>query len=168
MKRRHLRKIGSPSSDNSDPLCGALYKGVWGWWKECRWWLINDVYCGLVVFSLFETPWTTAHPASPSFVISRSLLKLMSIESVMPSNHLISVIPFSCLLSFPASRSFPMNQLFESGGPSIGTSASASVLPMNLQGWFPLGLTGLISLPSKGRLRDFSSTTVRKHGFFSA
>ena len=79
-----------------------------------------------------------------------------------------SVVPFSsCLQSFPASRSFPMNRFFASGGQSIGASVSVSVLPMNIQGWFPLGLTGLISLPSKGLLRDFSSTTVRKHGFFS-
>ena len=80
-----------------------------------------------------------------------SLLKLMSINSVMPSNHLISVVPFSsCLQSFPTSRSFLMSQLFASGGQCIGTTASASVLPMNIQVWFPLGLTGLISLQSKG------------------
>ena len=75
-----------------------------------------------------------------------------------------SVIPFSsCLQSFPASGSFPVSQFFSSGGQSIGASASASVLPMNIQGWFPLGLTGLISLQSKGLLRAFSSTTVQKH-----
>ena len=75
------------------------------------------------------------------------LLKLMSIESLMPSNHLILCHPpSSCPQSFPASRSFPMSQLFTSGGQSTGTSASATVLSMNIQGWFPLGLTGLISL----------------------
>ena len=81
-----------------------------------------------------------------------------------------SVIPFSsCLQSFPASGSFPMRKdwLFAWGGQSIGASASASILPMNTQGWFPLGLTGLISLLSKGFLRVFFSTTVRKHKFFS-
>ena len=79
-----------------------------------------------------------------------------------------SAITFSsCLLSFPASGSFPMSQLFTSGGLSIGASASASVLPMNIQGWFPLALTGLISLQSKGLLRVFSNTTVQKHQFFS-
>ena len=78
-----------------------------------------------------------------------------------------SVIPFSsCLQSFPASGSFLMSWLFASGGQSIGTSASASVLPMNVQGWFPLGLTGLISLLSKGLSRLFSSTTVWKHQIF--
>ena len=72
-----------------------------------------------------------------------------------------SVAPFpSCLQSFPGS--FPMSQLFASGGQSIGASASASVLPMNIQGWFPLGMTGLISLLSKRLWRDFSSTTVQK------
>ena len=80
-----------------------------------------------------------------------------------------SVIPFSsCPLSLSASGSFPMSQLFKSGGQSIGASASASVLPVNIQGWFPLGLTGLISLLSKGLSRVFSNTTVQKHQFFSA
>ena len=76
-----------------------------------------------------------------------------------------SVVPFnSCLQSFPASGSFPMSQLFASGGPSIG--ALASVLAMNIQGWFPLGLTDWVSLQSKGRSRVFSNTTVQKHEFF--
>ena len=79
-----------------------------------------------------------------------------------------SVIPLSsCPLSFPASRSFQMSQLFTSGGQSIGVSASISVLPMNAQDWSPLGLVGLISLQSKGHLRVFSNTTVQKHQFFS-
>ena len=80
-----------------------------------------------------------------------------------------SVVPFSsCPQSFPASGSFPMSQLFASGGQSIGVSASASVLPMNIQDWFPLGWTGWISLQSKGLSRIFSSTTVQKHLFFCA
>ena len=78
-------------------------------------------------------------------------------------------IPFSsCLQSCPASGSFPMNQFFPSGGQSIGASASAAVLPMNIQDWFHLGLTGLISLQPKGLSRVFSNTTVQKHQFFSA
>ena len=82
---------------------------------------------------------------------------------------LSSVIPFSsCLQSCPASRSFPMNQLFTSGGQSIGVSASASVLPMNIQDWFPLGMTGLISLLSNGLSRVSSNTTVQQYQFFSA
>ena len=80
-----------------------------------------------------------------------------------------SVICFSsCLQSFPASGSFPMSQYFTSGSQSIGASASASVLPMNIQDWFPLGWTGWISLQSKGPSRIFSNTTVQKHQFFSA
>ena len=77
-----------------------------------------------------------------------------------------AIIPFSCLQSFPASRSFPKSQLFTSGGQSIGVSASALLLPMNIQGWFPLGLTGLISLQSKGLSRVFPNTTVQRHQFF--
>ena len=77
--------------------------------------------------------------------------------------------PFSsCPQYFPASESFPMSQFFASGGQSTGASASASVLPVNIQGWFPLGLTGLISFLSKGLLRIFSSTIVQKHQFLGA
>ena len=80
----------------------------------------------------------------------------------------VSVIPFSsCLQSFPASGSFPISQLFTAGGQSIGASASATVLPMNIQDWFPLGWTGCISLQSKGLSRVFLNTTVAKHQFFS-
>ena len=80
-----------------------------------------------------------------------------------------SVIPFSsCLHCFPASGSFPMSQLFTSGGRRIGVSALASVLPMNIQDWFPLGLTSVICLLSNGLSRVFSSTTIWKHQFFSA
>ena len=80
-----------------------------------------------------------------------------------------SVIPFSsCLQSFPASGSFPVSQFFTSGGQSISVSISASILPLNIQGWFPLGLTGLISLQSKGLSRVFSCTIVWKHQFFSS
>ena len=79
-----------------------------------------------------------------------------------------SVVPFSsCLQSFPASGSFSMSQFFTSGGQIIGVSASAWVLPMNIQDWFPLGWTGWISLQSKGLSRVFSNTTVQKHQFFS-
>ena len=79
-----------------------------------------------------------------------------------------SVVPFSCLQSFPASGSFPVSPFFTSGGQSTGVSASALVLPMNIQDWFPLGWTGLISLLSKWLSRVFSNTTVQKHQFFSA
>ena len=79
-----------------------------------------------------------------------------------------SAAPFFCLQSFPASGSFPMSQLFLSGGQSTGASASASVLPMNIQSWFPSGLTGLIFLLSKRFSRVFSRIKVRKHQFFSS
>ena len=99
--------------------------------------------------------------ASLSITISQSLLKLMSIESLCHPTISSSVVHFSsCRQSFPASGSFLMSQPSISGGQSIGPSASATVLPMNIQGWFPLGFTGLISLQSKGLSRVFSSTTI--------
>ena len=88
------------------------------------------------------------------------------VDDAFQSSH--SVTYFSCSQSFPTSGSFPMSQLFASGGQSVGASASASVLPMNIQGWYPLGLTCLISLLSKGRSRVFSSIIVQKHQFFGA
>ena len=108
--------------------------------------------------------------STPGFPVnSRSLLKLMPIELVMPPNHLILWVPFSSYLqSFPASESFQMSQFFASGAQSIGVSASASVLPMNIQHWFPLGWTGWISLQSKGLSKVLSNTTVQRHQFFSA
>ena len=118
---------------------------------------------------LFATSWIAARQASLSFTISWSLHKLISIESVIPSNHLILCHPLLlCPQSFSASGSFLMSQLFPSGGQSIGASASASVLPMNIQDWFPLGWTGLIALQSKGLSRVFSNTTVQEHQFSGA
>ena len=112
---------------------------------------------------LFATPWTTACQASLSITSSWSPPKPMSIEQMMPSNHLILCHPLLLLRhSFPSSGSFLRSQFFASGSQSIGASVSASVLPMNIQNWFPLGLTGFISLQSKGLSRVFSSTTVQK------
>ena len=112
---------------------------------------------------LSATPWTAAHQASLSITNSRSSLKLMSVESVMPSSHLILCRPLPLLPPiFATSGFFPMSQLFTSGGQSIGASASASVLPINIRDWFPLGWTGLISWMSKGLSRVFSNTTVPK------
>ena len=100
--------------------------------------------------------------------ISLSFTKFSSIESMMPSNHLMLCHPLLLLASiFCSIMSFPVNRLFTSGGQSIGTSPSTSVLLVSIQGWFPLGFTGLISLLSKGLSRVFSSTTVWKHQFFS-
>ena len=115
---------------------------------------------------LFVTPWPAAHQAPLSFSISQRMRKLMLIWWCYLTIS-SSVLPFSsCLQSFPASGSFPMSQLYASGGQSIELSASASVLPMNIQGWFPLGLTGLISLLSRELSSIFSSTTVQLHQFF--
>ena len=114
---------------------------------------------------LFVTPWTPAHQASLSTMNSQSLLKLMFIESVMPSNHLNLIVRFSSRFqSSPASGSFPMSQFFRSHGQSI--RASAPVLPMTITDWFPLGLTGWIPLLSKGFSRVFSNSRVQRHQFF--
>ena len=100
---------------------------------------------------------------------SPSLLKLMSIESVMASNHLVLYHPLLLLPSvFCSIRVFSIDLALASGGHNIGALFSASDLPINIQGWFPLILTGLISLQSKGLSRVFFSTTIRKHQFFPA
>ena len=126
-----------------------------------------SVQFSLSVVSDSATPWTAARQASLSINNSLSLLKLMPVESVMPSNHLILCCSLLLLLSiFPSIRVFS-NESVASGGQSIGVSASASVLPMNIQDLFPLELTGWISLQSKGLSRVFSSATVQKHQFFS-
>ena len=114
---------------------------------------------------LFSTPWTAAHQASLSIigVYSNSCPLSQWCHPTISS----SVVPFSfCLHSFPASGSFQMSQHFASGGQRIGVSASTSVLPVNIQDWFPLGWIGWISLQSKGLSRVFSNTTVQKHQFF--
>ena len=133
--------------------------------------MIDSCWCMAVVQSLshvqlFKTPWTAACQASLSFTISWSLLKLMSIESMMPSNHLILCHFLLLQVSiFPTSGSFPMSQIFASGGQNIGTSASASVLPINIQGLFLLGLT------VQGTLKSFlqhhsSKASILKHSAF--
>ena len=117
---------------------------------------------------LFATPWTAARQASLSVTNSQSLLTLMSIESVVPSNHLILCPPLLLLPSiFPSIRVFSNESALHNRWPKYW-SFSFSISPSNdIQDWFPLGLTGLI-LQSKGLSRVFSSTTVQKHHFFSA
>ena len=146
--------------------------GITKSWTRLKWQHISNcskfmnVWTYLLVQSLsrvwlFVTLWTAAHQTSLSIT--------MSIKSLRPSNHLIFCHPLSsCLQSFPASGSFPMNQFFASGDQSVVVSASASVLPMNTQDWSPLGWTGWICLQSKGLSRVFSNTTVPKHQFFGA
>ena len=115
---------------------------------------------------LFATPWTIACQASLSFTIDWSLPTFMSFALVMPSSHLILWCPLLLLPSvFPSIRTFPMSWLFTPGNQNTGASASASALPLSIQGWFPLRLTGLISLLSRGLLGVFSSTTGWRHQF---
>ena len=127
-------------------------------------WRINYCCCSVASSCMTLCNHMDCSTRDSSFTISQGLLRLMSIESMMFCNHLI--LSPSCLLPsiFPSIRAFSNELLFASGGQSIG--ASALVLPMNIQGWVPLGLTGLISLLSKGLWRVFSNTRVGKHQFF--
>ena len=118
---------------------------------------------------LFATPWTAARQASLSITDSQSSPKPMSIELVMPSNHLILCHPLLLLPSiFPSIRVFSNESALCIRWQSIGVSASASVLPMNTQDWSPLKWTGWISLQSRGLSRVSSNTIVQKHQFFGA
>ena len=137
----------------------------------CHWLLTSSCCSQSSVYSvqplsrvrLFVIPWTAAHQASLSINNSQSLLKLMSIESVMPSNYLILCRPLLLLPSiFSSIRIFSNETVLHI---RLEVSASASVLPMNIQDWFPLGWTSWISLQSKGLSRVFSNTTVQKHQF---
>ena len=111
---------------------------------------------------LFATPWTVACQVSLSFTISWSFLKLVSTESVIPSNRLVFCHPLLLLPSrFPSNRVFSNESALHIRWPSIGVSASASIPPMNIQGRSPLGLTGWISLQSKGLSRVFSNTKLK-------
>ena len=135
-----------------------------------KWKVLNDHPDGSLfsweVVADSATPWTIAHQASLSFIISWSLLSSCPLSRWCYLTISSSATLFSfCLQPFQASGSFPMSQLFALGGQSIGPSAS--VLPMNIQDWLPWGLTGLISLQSKGLSRVFSST-IWKHQFFGA
>ena len=118
---------------------------------------------------LFVNKWTAAHQTSVSISNSWSLLKLMTIKSVVPSIHLILCYHLLLLPSiFPGLRVFSNERVLPIRWPNYWSSASASVLPVNIQDWFPLGCTGWISLQSKGLSRVFFNTTVRKHQFFVA
>ena len=117
---------------------------------------------------LFVIPWTAERQASLSVTNSQSPPKPCPLSQLYHPTISSSIIPFFCPQSFPASGSFPMSQLFASGGQSVGVSPSKSVLPMNTQDWSSLEWTVWISLQSKGLSRVFSNTTVQKHQFFSA
>ena len=118
---------------------------------------------------LFVTSWSAACQASLSITNSRSLLKFMSIESGMPSNHLIFCCSLLLLPSIlPSIRVFSYESALRIRWPKYWSFSSASVLKLNIQGWFPLGLTGFISLQSTGLSRIFSSIIVQKHQLFGA
>ena len=140
-------------------ICSNVDRSTGYYLSEISPWvsLVQSLHC----VQLFATPWTATCQAFLSISNSQSLLKFMSIESVMTSNRLILCCPLLLPQSFAASGSFPMSQFSPSGGQSIGVSATASVFPVNIQDWFPLGF---LSLQPKG----LSSTTVHKGQFFSA
>ena len=117
---------------------------------------------------LLATPWTAAHQASLSITNAQSLCKLIYIESVMPSNHLILCRPLLLSSSiFPSIRVFSNESVLCIRWPKYWSFSFSTVLPMNIQDWFPLGLSGLNSLQSKGLSRVFSNTTAQKHQFLS-
>ena len=142
----------------------------WLLWK-IQW---NFFKCYFMLFqfsSVTQSCLTLCDCSTPGFPVYHKLLEFTQTHLHWGSDYhptiSSSVVPFSTQLqSFPASGSFPMSQFFSSGGQNIGISASASVLPMNIQDWFSLGWTGWISLQSKGLSRVFSNTTVQKHQFF--
>ena len=146
------------------------------WWVCIYTWntgLIVPLVCYCSVAQSCPTPCDPVDCSKPGLPVHHHLLELAHthvhwVHDAMQPSHPLSPPFSSCLQSFPASGSFPLSQLFASGGQSIGVSASVSVLPMNIQGWFPLGWTGLIFLQSKGLSRVFPNTTVWKHQFFSA
>ena len=134
----------------------------------------NTSFIGSCCWSVSKSCPTECDPMNcrtPGFLVRHCLREFAQThvhwvnDAIQPSHPLHL---FSCPQSFWASGCFPVSQLFSSSGQSIGASASASVLPVNIQGWFPLGLTGLISLQSKGLSRVFSNTTAQKHQFFGA
>ena len=164
VKGRGAEEVSTDSSFPSRPT-GESTHDYWAWQQSAR----QKKFAVVVAVQplshvrLFSTQWTAAHQASLSFTLSQNLLKFISTGSVIQLSH--PLVPFSlCPQFFPASGSFPMSWLFAAGGQCTG--ASASVLPMNTQGWFPLGLTGLISLQSKGLSRVFSNTTSANYQFF--
>ena len=153
------RRSSKPRDQTGVSCIAGTFVTVWTNWNAV------DIQ-SLSHARFFATLWTTARQTSLSFTISGACSNPCPLSQWCHPTISSSVVPLSHLQSFPASGSFQMSQYFASGGQSIG--ASVSVLPMNIQDWFPLGLTGLISLQSKRLSRVFSNTTVQKHQFFSA
>ena len=154
-----------------DPLNGCLKRHWWCYVShllETIFPVIISSVQSLSCVRLFATLWTAARQASLSITSSQSLLKLISIKLVMPFNHLILCHTLLLLSSiFPSIRVFS-NEWVRIRWPKYWVSASPSVLPMNIQDWFLLGLTGFIVLQSKGLSRVFSNTTVQQYQFFGA
>ena len=149
-------------SDSTHETLGALHSSLIVINKN-----ISSSVQSLSRVQLFATPWTAACQASLSITNSKSLLKLISIYLVMPSKHIILCHPLLLPPSiFSSIRVFSNESVLCTNGQSIRVSASASVLPMNIQAWFPLGWPGWVSLKSRGLSRVFSNTTVQKHQFF--
>ena len=169
MRSEHQQPLKDLEWESSFHLLpDALEKSKWHGWARTGVVAIETRFVlSLSRVWLFGTPWTAARQASLSFTISGACSNSCRLSQWCHPTLSSSVTHFSSSpQSFSASVSFPVNQLFASGGQSIRTSASASVIPMNIQGLFPLGLTGLMSLLSKELLRVYSSTTVQKHQFF--
>ena len=151
-----------------------LDKVILPWLKMARPGVNSSTPCNFVCSVTQSCP--TLQPpdcSTPGFPVLHHLPELAQtqvhwVSDTIQSSHPLCVPFSSCLQSFPESESFPMSQFFVSGGPSIGASASGSVLPMNIQEWFPLGWTGWISLQSKGLSRVFLNTAVQKHQFFGS
>ena len=155
--------------ENKQALLKVTVEKNWGLKEKVRVWETVSSVQSLSRVRLSATPWIAARQASLSIPNSRRSFRLTSMESVMPSSHLILCRPFSsCPQSLPASESFPMSQLFTWGDQTTGVSALASFLPKKSQGWSPSEWTGWISVQSKGLSRVSSNTTVQKHQFFSA
>ena len=132
---------------------------------DLSWELVQSLSC----VWLFAIPWTAARQASLTFTICQNLSNSCPLSQWCHPTISSSIVPFSsCLQSFPASGSSLMSQLFASGGQSIGVSAAAKVLPMNIEDWFPLGLAGLNFLQSRGLSKVFWNITIQKHQFFGA
>ena len=138
-------------------------------WKTWTYCIAHSCFSVITAYLLFATPWTVTHQASLSFIISQSLFKLISNESMMTSNHLLLCCPLFLLPSvFPSIRVFSNESGFQISWPQYW-SFSFSISPTNnIQGLFPLASTGLISLQTKGSSRVFSNTTIQKHQFFSS
>ena len=171
-----LKAGGEGENRGQDGWMASPTQWTWFWASSGRWWrtgkpglLQSSSIHSLSLVRLFATPWTTAcQPAVYPWPTPRACSNSCPSSWWCHPTISSSVISFaSCPQSFPASGSFPMSELFASGGQSR-VSASASVLPMNIQDWSPLGLAGLISVQSKGLWRLFSNTTIQKHHFFSA